>query len=279
MADKQPLTDDLAREIVRQNVEHHDSSASLYDISHPNMTHWYERRLLGQDLALLEELLADRETVRAVDTGAGTGRLTLEFARRGWEVTAVDNSREMLRIAHNNYQRLPKETRGDLKLVHHSAEEFLAEAEGEFDLFAFSSVLHHLPHWLEVLRLCASRLSVGGCIFSTQDPLPVEVEGRPPGMMMVRLLDDIVRTPQRIRRLMYRLTRGRRNPRGGALVDYHVPQGLDFGAMEAALAELGVERRRFVRYQDRGTGLVAYLDDHLFRTPNWYFRYIGQRTG
>ena len=78
---------------------------------------------------------------------------------------------------------------------------------------------------------------------------------------------------------MYRLTRGRRNPRGGALVDYHVPQGLDFGAMEAALAELGVERRRFVRYQDRGTGLVAYLDDHLFRTPNWYFRYIGQRTG
>lgn len=278
MPDKQPVTDNLAREIVRENVAHHDEAAVLYDISHPNHLQLYERWLLGQDLATLEELLADKETVRAVDVGAGTGRLTLQFARRGWDVIAVDNSREMLRIAHNKYQRLPEETRGDLQLVYQSAEQFLAEAEGEFDLFAFSSVLHHLPHWLEALKLCASRLSVGGCIFSTQDPLPVEVRGQTTAMKVVAALDDIVRTPHRLYRLAYRCIRGLPNARRGELVDYHAARGLDFEAMEAGLAELGVERRRFIRYQDRRTALVAYLDNHLFRTPNWYFRYIGQRT-
>jgi len=101
MADREPVADDLAREIVRQNIEHHDASAPLYDISHPNLTHLYERRRLRHDMATLEELLAQKATVRAADIGAGTGRLTLQFARRGWDVTAADNSREMLRIAYD----------------------------------------------------------------------------------------------------------------------------------------------------------------------------------
>ena len=97
MVDKDPLSEDLARQIVRQNVEHHDASAPLYDISHPNLTHLYERRLLRQDLATVEQLLGDRQTVRAVDMGAGTGRLALEFTRRGWDTIAVDNSRRKKR--------------------------------------------------------------------------------------------------------------------------------------------------------------------------------------
>jgi len=48
--------------------------------------------------------------------------------------------------------------------------------------------------------------------------------------------------------------------------------------MDAALDEFGIQRRRFVRYKDRKTALVAYLDSNLFRTPNWYFRYVGQRV-
>ena len=111
MSEQEPVTEDLARRIIRENVEHHDASAPIYDISHPNLTHLYERRLLREDMAALEGLLAGKEEVRAVDVGAGTGRLALEFARRGWDVTAVDNSREMLRLAHDKHQRLPEAER------------------------------------------------------------------------------------------------------------------------------------------------------------------------
>jgi len=67
--------------------------------------------------------------------------------------------------------------------------------------------------------------------------------------------------------------------RAGELVDVHVPTGLDLPAIERALAEVGMERRRFVTYADRKTALVAWLDEQLFRTPNRYFRYIGRRAG
>ena len=278
MVDKDPLSEDLARQIVRQNVEHHDASAPLYDISHPNLTHLYERRLLRQDLATVEQLLGDRQTVRAVDMGAGTGRLALEFTRRGWDTIAVDNSREMLRIAHDKHQRLPEAGRGRLELVYEGAEQFLAGAEGEFDLFGFSSVLHHLPHWLEVVKLCAQRLAPGGCIYITQEPMPADVERKTPAMKVVQVLDEIVRGPQQVYRQVYCAVTGHPKARAGVLVDYHIRDGLDFDAMEAALEARGVDRRRFTRYKDRKTALVAYLDTALFRTPNWFFRYIGQRT-
>ena len=276
MADDQ-RKDDLAAEIVRQNIEHHDLDAPLYDLSHPNLHHLLERRRLRADLDLLEELLGDRHPVRAADVGAGTGRLSLQFVRRGWDVTAVDSSEGMLAIARARHERVGGP--GTLELVRATAEEFLDAAEGEFDLFAFSSVLHHLPDPLAVVRMCAGRLSEGGCIYITQEPMPVEGPRRTRTARIVKVLDEIVRAPQQVYRQVYRRARRLPRSRAGELVDYHVERGIDLPALERALADLGVQRRRLATYADRKTALVAYLDDHLFRTPNRYFRYIGQRTG
>lgn len=278
MGDKQPAEPALASDIHHQNVEHHDLGAPMYDISHPNLRHLLERRRMREDMATLDELLADRDTVRAVDVGAGTGRLTLQFVGRGWNTTAVDSSEGMTAILRGRYERLAEDRRGELGIVHANAEDFLAEAEGEFDLFAFSSVLHHLPDPLGVIRMCAKRLAPGGCIYVTQEPMPVTGPTKTPAARIVKVLDEIVRSPQQLYRQVYRRARNLPRAKAGALVDVHVEAGLDVAALEDALAEAGVKRRRFETYADRKTAIIAWLDDRLFHTPGRYFRYIGQKT-
>ena len=277
MGDKRQADPALASDIRHQNVEHHDLDAPMYDISHPNLRHLLERRRMREDMATLDELLAGRDTVRAVDIGAGTGRLTLQFVRRGWNVTAVDSSEGMTAILRSRYGRLPEDKRGALEIVHANAEEFLSETEGEFDLFAFSSVLHHLPDPLGVMRMCAERLAPGGCVYVTQEPMPVTGPVKTPAARIVKVLDEIVRAPQQLHRQAYRRARNLPRAKAGALVDVHVDAGLDVTALESALAEAGVQRRRFETYADRKTALIAWLDDRLFHTSGRYFRYIGQK--
>lgn len=271
-----PTTDgDVERRILGANTEHHDRNVRLYECSHPNLSHFYERYLLRQDLAELERLLAGRR-VKAVDVGAGTGRLALEFARRGWDVSAVDCSREMLRVLADRHQRLPAR-KGALNLVVSDAEQFMAESEERFDLIAFSSVLHHLPRGLEILGEAARRLSEGGCIYVTQEPLPTTAPLKTPAARALKLLDDFFRLPQLLHRAIVRLSVPKHEVPDGALIDCHVPQGLDIEAFEERLAAENVERRLLRRYKDRKSAAMAWLDTNLLRTPNWYFRYIGQR--
>ena len=267
---------DVERRILQANIEHHDRNVALYECSTPNMRHFYERYLFRQDIAMLDDLLAGRQ-VEAVDVGAGTGRLALAFARRGWNVTAVDCSREMLRVLGDRYQRLPS-TRGDLRLVVSAAEKFMAESDEQFDLIAFSSVLHHLPQGLQVLADAAKRLNEGGCLYVTQEPLPPTVRRKTAGMRALRLLDDLLRLPQLLHRAAVRLSVPRHEVADRGLVDYHVPRGLDIETFEEDLSELDVERRKLRRYKDRKSGTMAWLDTNVLRTQNWYFRYIGQRV-
>ncbi len=267
----------LGRRILRANIEHHDRNVALYECSHPNLSHLYERYLLRRDLSELEDLLAGQQ-VRAVDVGAGTGRLALAFARRGWNVTAVDCSREMLRVLADRHQRLPAEM-GDLTPAVCDAEQFLARGDEQFDLIAFSSVLHHLPGGLEILGDAARRLNEGGCLYVTQEPLPPTVPLKAPAMRVLKLLDDLFRLPQLVHRAIVRLSVPKHAVADGALIDYHVPGGLDIEAFEQRLAAEGIERRLLRRYKDRKSAVMAWLDTNLLRTPNWYFRYIGQRGG
>jgi SAM-dependent methyltransferase len=58
---------------------------------------WHDLECGGYDLDLpLWRELADREGSPVLDVGAGTGRVTLDLARRGHEVVALDLSAELL---------------------------------------------------------------------------------------------------------------------------------------------------------------------------------------
>ncbi len=76
--------------------------AELYDRARPS----YPEALVGDVL----EFAGAGESDRAVEVGAGTGKATILFARRGLSVTAIEPSREMAAVARDNCAAYPNVT-------------------------------------------------------------------------------------------------------------------------------------------------------------------------
>ena len=271
---------ELAQAIVEQNVAFHEAQARLYDLSHPELTNLYQRVMLRRDLRRVRELLSDVERPLAVDVGAGTGRLSLALARAGFEVIALDNSPAMLEVLRGRYERL-REPKGALRTVVAGAEEL---SEGLLDgeqphLIACSSVLHHLPDYLQVLRQACRLLPAGGCLYVAHEPLPAQVESKTLSMRLVGLLDTLLRTPQQLYKNAVRARMKLPKPPPAPLMDYHDRQGLDVAAMRGLLAEEGLEIVFERRYKDRKMAVMTVLDTYVLKTPNWKFALLGRKKG
>jgi SAM-dependent methyltransferase len=270
MPPRPPVPDEaLSREIVSQDLAFHEAQARLYDLSHPELTNAYQRVMLGRDVRRLRDLLSDVERPLALDVGAGTGRLSLAFVRAGFDVIALDHSSAMLEVVGRKYGRLP-EPKGTLRTVVAGADDLGPDLSPDrpVHLVAFSSVLHHLPDYLDVVRGAARLLAPGSCLYITHEPLPAQAQGRTIGMRAVRLADEILRTPQH-----------RPASPPAPLMDYHDRAGLDIDAITSVLEELGCEVVMQRRYKDRKTALMAVLDTYVFRTPNWRFALLARRHG
>jgi SAM-dependent methyltransferase len=269
---------DLAQSIISQNIEFHEAQADLYDYSHPELTHALQRLMLRRDLRQMQALLAGAPRPLAIDVGAGTGRLTLAFVRQGWDVLALDNSPAMLAVLRRRYDRLP-EPKGALETVAAGADDFSPELlQGRTaQIIGFSSVLHHLPDYLGALRQMASLLPTGGLVYVTHEPLPAQSSGKTLGMRVIKVLDQLLRTPQQIKKTIVRHRKHVGKAAAAPLMDYHDEQGLDVAAMQALLETLGFETVLLKRYKDRKTALMAVLDTYIFRTPNWRFRLLARR--
>lgn len=96
----------------------------------------YDRRRPGYPAAVYDDLLAllDRAE-RALEAGAGTGKASVELARRGFEVVAFEPDREMAAVARNATERL------FVEIVERPFEEWRGEA-GSFDLIASAQAWH-----------------------------------------------------------------------------------------------------------------------------------------
>jgi magnesium-protoporphyrin O-methyltransferase len=90
---------------------------------------------------LLDMLPADLHGLRLLDAGCGTGALSVEAARRGADVVAVDLSPTLVELAR---QRLPADL-GDGRIAFHSGD-MLDAALGEFDhVVGMDSLIHYEP--------------------------------------------------------------------------------------------------------------------------------------
>lgn len=76
---------------------------------------------------------------RVLDLGCGTGRLLEELIKKDIEYTGIDNSKELLKIARNNYKKEKVVFLEDDIL---SLEKIKNQ---KFDYIFFIAVLHHLP--------------------------------------------------------------------------------------------------------------------------------------
>lgn len=101
---------------------------------------------------LLSWLPRDLTGLRILDAGCGPGQVSIELARRGADVVAVDLSAKLIDLA---VARIPDELRGR---VHFVAGDMLRDF-GMFDhVFAMDSLIHYeTPQMVDALGVLASR--------------------------------------------------------------------------------------------------------------------------
>jgi len=100
---------------------------------------------------------------RVLEVGCGIGTDTMNFARAGAAVTAVDLSGESLRIARERAQVFGLSKHIDF--VHANAEELTsALPDGQYDLVYSFGVVHHTPHPERALAQMRQLAAPGGTL-------------------------------------------------------------------------------------------------------------------
>ncbi|HEY4028128.1 MAG TPA: class I SAM-dependent methyltransferase, partial [Candidatus Dormibacteraeota bacterium] len=101
------------------------------------------------------------------EVGAGDGRASVPWLRRGARLTAIDASEQMLARLRARAAAfgVPVETHlGD-------AIQVLESLDRGFDVVTHVSMLHHVPHYLAMLDRSAAAVAPHGCLLTFQDPL------------------------------------------------------------------------------------------------------------
>ena len=96
---------------------------------------------------------------RALELGAGHGPYAEVLLAAGWQVTVVDQSRDVVEVLHRDLGDSPGLT------VHHDLEAGLAAAPGGVSLVLGTSVLHHVPDYLSMVEEMVRVLRPGGVAF------------------------------------------------------------------------------------------------------------------
>ncbi|HEY2461740.1 MAG TPA: class I SAM-dependent methyltransferase [Candidatus Acidoferrum sp.] len=235
----------IREEVISANVEFYREIAGKYDEYESCASEEFHQRMLESDLNKMQSLLAGKD-VRCLDCGGGSGNLTLKMLERGWKVTVVDVSPDMLELS-----KAKVHARGfTAEFVNDSVENFLAASRQTFSVISFSSVLHHLYAPADVVREMAGHVEPGGFFYSNFDPV------LPSSRQLTAFfynLDTILAKVLRDRRdllpgIVRRLKKLKGTPSGehdrvvvshGDLAEYHARTGLDDGVIAKTLKEQG----------------------------------------
>jgi demethylmenaquinone methyltransferase/2-methoxy-6-polyprenyl-1,4-benzoquinol methylase len=120
---------------------------------------------LGQD-PLWRQFLVSRLPPggHVLDVATGTGLVAAELVRRGFEVTGVDQSAEMLAVARRRF--------GDTVELIEAAADALPFAEGSFDHLTFTYLLRYVDEPQTTLAELARVVRPGGTVASLEFAVP-----------------------------------------------------------------------------------------------------------
>jgi ubiquinone/menaquinone biosynthesis C-methylase UbiE len=160
--------DTAAARVIAANEAFYGKINDKYELYESCTFDVYLQDILERDLDRIHSSFPSLgRTPHCLDCGGGTGNLALKVLARGWNVTVVDVSAEMLAILKEKAR-----VRGHSpRLVHSSIERFLQETRDTYDLVAFSSVLHHLYSYTSIVQLAAAVVRREGIFYSNYDPV------------------------------------------------------------------------------------------------------------
>ena len=270
-------------QVILANKEFYRHIAQKYDdyeacASDPFFQDWIE-----DDLKIVETKLVRRgDAVRCLDCGGGTGNVTLKMLRRGWHVTVVDVSADMLKVL----ERKVHSAGANATFLNESVEFFFSRCQDDFDVICFSSVLHHLHSPLNAVKTAAQSVSPQGFFYSIFDPVPPVSQSAANcfsalDTLIAKLLHDRVDffpgLVRRLRKLIapHDATHERAVISAGDLAEYHARKGIDDLAIENALVQAGFQVDR-KRYPVGRTAFMRSINRHLGLVFN--FKILAQRT-
>jgi 2-polyprenyl-3-methyl-5-hydroxy-6-metoxy-1,4-benzoquinol methylase len=226
-------TEPIRDEVISANIAFYRKITEKYDQYESCASERYCQQMLDTDLDKMQAQLPS-EGIHCLDCGGGSGNLTLKMLKRGWKVTVVDVSPDMLRLS----KAKVRASGHSAEFVNDSIENFLCSNHHLFSVITFSSVLHHLYSPVAVIREVTKNVRLGGFFYSNFDPV------RPCSRLLATCFSNVdtilakaTRDPKdllpgvlrRIRkfRLTPDPTHNRQVASPGDLAEYHARTGLD----------------------------------------------------
>lgn len=156
--------------VLEENRRVHALENRLYLSRHPEQTNFFQSAIL--ETTVDKVCVTLNSDAKILDLGCGTGYLSLRFLSKGYQVTGLDLSQEMIQAFEES---IPETMKSKARLVVGDAEEFLLQNQDEYDVIVLSAILHHLFDYESVLRQICARLSSGKILLVFFEPLKQEV--------------------------------------------------------------------------------------------------------
>ena len=153
--------------VLEENKRVHKLEERFYLDRHPEQTNFYQSLILRKTVDQVCSLMG---TTRGdiLELGCGTGYLYLEFLKRGYRITGVDLSAEMINVLEG---RIPKDYRERSKLIVCDVETFADTDDKKYSAIIVSALLHHLYDFESVIQMYCDRLIPGGVFLVFFEPL------------------------------------------------------------------------------------------------------------
>jgi SAM-dependent methyltransferase len=254
----------LTREkILEENKRVHKLEDKSYLDRHPEQTNFFQIRILNKTVDQVCSLI---ETTKGdvLELGCGTGYLYMEFLKRGYKITGVDLSTEMINVLKS---RIPKNFEKHSKLVVSDIESFAEVDDKKYSAIIVSALLHHLYDYESVIKMYCERLIPGGVFLIFFEPLKQNINSSTRYTMhkILARIDETLYRQQMMRKKI-------------SVLDgeyHHADYQRQFGGIDPhriadVFTKEGLKIRKIDKYCARRFGLSSLLATCLFKTQNTF---------
>lgn len=258
-----PGDNDLREKILEENRRVHALENRLYLKRHPEQTNFFQAHLLDETLDTFDHLLNNRQA-RILELGCGTGYMHLPLLARGYHVTGVDLSPEMIGVLK---EEIPSEQKARSRLVITDVEAFAATNEDQYDAVVLSALLHHLYDYGAVVSKLCDRLKPGSPFLVFFEPLKQKINA-PFRYALHKGLSWIDEWAYLLEMRVQGIDLFEEDYQ---LSDYQRQfGGIDPGQLAEALQTVGVQVLEIKKYCARRYGVSAWAANRLLSTPNTF---------